>query len=165
MIVYLPATPDEAVRLRDGGDLPARRGYAVTPALLEAAGFSPREAEDAGYTALCHAGVQALLDRAAGDQLDRRLIIAAEPESIKDLADPYGAVEVGGLRWRDVLSLYADEPDDDEPDAAAAVRKAAAAVEPDESVADALARPEVDALLQDHDLLWYDPTELDRLIR
>lgn len=160
MIVYLPATPAEAVRLRDGGDLPARRGYAVTPALLEAAGFSPREAEDAGYTALCHAGVQALLDRAAGDQLDRRLIIAAEPESIKDLADPYGAVEVGGLRWRDVLSLYADEPD-----AAAAVRKAAAAVGPDESVADALARPEVDALLQDHDLLWYDPTELDRLTR
>lgn len=159
MIVYLPATPDEAVRLRDGGDLPARRGYAVTPALLEAAGFSPREAEDAGYTALCHAGVQALVDRAA-EPLERRLIIAAEPESIKDLADPYGAVEVGGLRWRNVLALYADEPD-----AAAAVRKAAAAVEPGESVADALARPEVDALLQDHDLLWYDPTELDRITR
>ena len=159
MIVYLPATPAEAVRLRDGGDLPGRRGYAVTPALLEAAGFSPREAEDAGYTALCHAGVQAVLDRAA-EPVERRLIIAAEPDSIKDLADPDGVVEIGGQRWRDGLALYADEPD-----AAAAVRQAAAVVEPGESVADAVARPEVDALLQDHDLLWYDPTELDRLTR
>ncbi len=88
------------------------------------------------------------------------MIIAAEPKSIKDLADPYGAVEVTGLRWKDVLALYNDEPE-----AAPAVRKAAAVVSPGESVADALARPEVDALLHDHDLLWYDPTELDRLDR
>ncbi|WP_152364699.1 DUF6912 family protein [Microlunatus speluncae] len=159
MIVYLPATPAEAAGLRAGGDLPARRGYAVTPSLLEAAGFSAKEAEDAGYTALCHAGVQALLDPAAGaEPPERRLIIAAEPDSIKDLTDPQGAVEVTGLRWQDVLALYYDEPE-----AAAAVRKAAAAVSPGEPVADALARSEVDALLHDHDLLWYDPTELDRL--
>jgi len=159
MIVYLPATPTEAVRLRDGGDLPVRRGYAVTPSLLEAAGFSAKEAEDAGYTALCHAGVQALLDRPAdAESTERRLVLAAEPASIKDLADPYGAVEVAGLRWQDVLALYCDEPE-----AESAVRKAAASVQPGEAVAAALARPEVDALLHDHDLLWYDPTELDRL--
>ena len=161
MIVYVPARPAEARELRTGGELPERRGFAVTPALLEAAGFSPKEAEDAGYTALSHAGVQALLDRAAeAEPIERRLIIAAEPKSIKDLADPYGAVEVTGLRWKDVLALYNDEPE-----AAPAVRKAAAVVSPGESVADALARPEVDALLHDHDLLWYDPTELDRLDR
>jgi len=161
MIVYVPAGPAEALRLRDGGELPARRGFAVTPSLLEAAGFSPKETEDAGYTALSHAGVQALLDRVAdAEPIERRLIIAAEPKSIKDLADPYGAVEVTGLRWKDVLALY-----DDEPEAGSAVRKAAAAVSPGESVADALSRPEVDVLLQDHDLLWYDPSELDRLGR
>ncbi len=158
MIVYLPATPTEAVRLREGEDLPARRGYAVTAALLDAAGFSAKEADDAGYTALCHAGVQALLDRADAESAERRLVLAAEPESIKDLTDPYGAIEVAGLRWQDVLALYYDESE-----AAPAVRKAAAAVHSVESVADALAQPEVEALLQDHDLLWYDPTELDRL--
>ncbi|MFC7618940.1 DUF6912 family protein [Microlunatus sp. GCM10028923] len=157
MIIYVPASVAEATGLRDGGTLPNRRGSAVTPALLAAAGFTPKDAEDAGYTALSHAGVQALLtgDDAAGG---RRLVLAADAGRVTDLADPYGAVEVTGLTWDRVWALYLDEPD-----AAEAVRKAAAVVRPGESVADALDRPEVGALLDDHDLLWYDPTELDRL--
>lgn len=157
MIVYVPATAAEAVRLRDGGSMPDRQGSAVTPALLAAAGFTPKDADDAGYTALCHAGVQALLagPEAAGE---RRLVLAADADRATDLDDPYGAVEVTGLTWDRVWALYLDEPD-----AAASVRKAAAAVQPGESVAAAIGRPEVGALLDDHDLLWYDPTELDRL--
>jgi hypothetical protein len=157
MIVYVPATVAEAAALRDGGTLPDRRGSAVTPALLSAAGFTPKDAEDAGYTALCHAGVQALL--AGPDQVgERRLVLAADADGARDLDDPYGAVAVTGLTWDRVWALYLDEPE-----AAAAVRKAAAAVRPGEPVADAIDRAEVGALLDDHDLLWYDPTELDRL--
>ncbi|GAB3759498.1 DUF6912 family protein [Microlunatus parietis] len=158
MIVYVPATVAEAAALRDGGTLPDRRGSAVTPALLAAAGFTPKDAEDAGYTALTHAGVQALLlglDESSGE---RRLLLAADADRAKDLDDPYGAVEVTGLTWDRVWALYLDEPE-----AAAAVRQAAAAVRPGEPVAEAIGRPEVGALLDDHDLLWYDPTEVDRL--
>jgi len=154
MIVYLPASVDQAVRLRAGEPLPGRRGYAATPSLLAAAGFAPRDQEDAGYTALSHAGVQALL---AGPT-DRRLVLAADTDRVTDLADPYGAVEVADLAWRQVWALYYDEPE-----AADAVRAAADSVRPDDTVAEALGRPEVGRLLDEHDLLWFDPTELDRL--
>lgn len=154
MIVYLPVSVEEAVRLRDGDTLPHRVGFAATQELLDAAGFGPRDAEDAGYTALSHAGVAAVL----AEPGEQRLVLAAGLETITDLDDPYGAVRVSDLSWDRVWALYYDEPE-----AAPAVRKATAAVGPTESVADALTHPEVGALLDDHDLLWYDPTELDQL--
>jgi hypothetical protein len=71
--------------------------------------------------------------------------------------DFYGEVTVRGLRWDDVQALFSDEP------AATGAVARAREVAAGRPVPEALDQPPVQELLDEHDLLWFAPEELDRL--
>jgi hypothetical protein len=75
---------------------------------------------------------------------------------VQESGDGIGQVVVAGLRWPQVQSLFADEPD-----AATAVARARAAAE-GRTLTEALDRDEITELLDAYDLLWFAPAELDR---
>ena len=78
----------------------------------------------------------AALNHAAGTG-SRRLVLAADvkPVQLVEAGDGWGGVTVTGLRWSHVSALFADEP---------SAAEAAIGVD-------------------DRDLLWFAPEELDRL--
>jgi hypothetical protein len=88
-------------------------------------------------------------------------LVAAEvqPGQLTDLCEPHGEVELRGLTWPQVRALFADEPA-----ATEAARLASEAVT-GRSMAGALAAPEAGLLLDEYDLLWFAPEELDQLQR
>jgi hypothetical protein len=90
-----------------------------------------------------------------------RLVVAAEvqPGQLRDLCEPLGEVEVRGLGWTQVRALFADEPAGIQ--AARQVSKVLAG----QGLAAALAAPEVGQILDEYDLLWFAPEELDQLQR
>jgi hypothetical protein len=111
--------------------------------------------EEAEYAALSNAGVLALVLKPS----EPRLVVAAEvaEQQVRDLGQPHGEVEVDGLAWAQVRAFFADEPD-----ALRAVTLAGKAVA-GQNLAAALAAPAVAAVLDDYDLLWFAPDELDQL--
>jgi hypothetical protein len=111
--------------------------------------------EEAEYAALSYAGVLALVLKPGS----ARLLVAAEvqPAQLMDLCEPHGEVELRGLTWAQVRALFADEPS-----ATEAARLASEAVT-GQSMAGALAAPEAGLLLDEYDLLWFAPEELDQL--
>lgn len=155
-LVFVPCARQLASLLRQDRSAGPWVGYTPSPRLAaQLGGVGTDELE---YAALNCAGVARLVDNYASDEL--RLILAAEvpDEELHDLdAAEAGAVTVGKLSWSQVIALFADEPD-----SAAAVRAAREAVR-GQTVNEALVVPEVVALLEGHDLLWYAPGELDRL--
>ena len=86
-------------------------------------------------------------------------MIAAEvrEEQVEDLSRPHGEIEVRGLAWAQVRALFADEPD------ALEVATLAGKAIAGQSLAAALITPEVAAVLDGYDLLWFAPEELDLL--
>ena len=172
MMVFLPLSRSEAVALRNGTSQqpgasepdrsPRWTGYAATDALMSSHEYDAAATEDADYAALCYAGVRALTR--TQDRL--RLVLAAEvPDAdvrvdvdLGGAADPYGEVRVHQIQWRAVTALFSDERG-----SAAAVAAARAALVGDTTLPDALQIPAVQALMDDHDLLWYAPAELDQL--
>jgi hypothetical protein len=156
-MVFVPLSRARALGLRESGVLADEQaGHAATESLMQAHDYDASTLEDAEFAALRYAGVQALDD---SDE-PTRLILAADltpsQVSVAD-ADPYGRVTVRDLRWADVQALFSDE--ESAAAAVAAARAAAAGLAFD----DMLALPAVDALLEEHDLLWFAPEELDRL--
>ena len=156
-IVYLPALRSTAERLREGSP-PGHewRGHTGTPDLRRAHELGPDEMEEAEYLALCYAGVAVLL--IPGDE--QRLVLAAElpPDLLTPMPeDPFGTVEVAEVRWTDVRAVFVHDSA-----STGQVARAGAAVT-GLSLTDAVDHPEVAALLQSADLLWYDPAELDQL--
>jgi hypothetical protein len=156
-MVFVPMTWDEAVDLRS--DIAADvscRGCAATPSLV-ASLEADTLIEEAEYAALSYASVLALMLKPGSP----RLVVAAEvqPGQLTDLGEPQGEVEFRGLTWTQVRALFADEPDAME--AARLASEAAAG----QSLAAALAVPEVGLLLDGYDLLWFAPDELDQLQR
>jgi len=153
-MIFVPMTRDEAQALRSGTAADRYRGCAATPSLAASleAGMIMEEAE---YAALSNAGVLALLLKPS----EPRLVVAAEvaEQQVRDLGQPYGEVEVDGLAWAQVRAFFADEPD-----ALQAVTLAGKAVT-GQNLAAALAAPAVAAVLDDYDLLWFAPNELDRV--
>jgi hypothetical protein len=153
-LVFVPMTWNAAVDLRSGVAADRYRGCAATSTLVASleAGTSIEEAE---YAALGYAGVLALVLNPGSP----RLVVAAEvqPRQLVDLCEPLGEVEVGGLGWTQVRALFADEPAAIE--AASLASKGVAG----QSLAAALAAPEVRQILDDYDLLWFAPEELDQL--
>jgi hypothetical protein len=153
-MIFVPMTRDEAQALRYGTGANHYQGCAATPSLTASmeAGTIREEVE---YAALSNAGVLALVLRPNA----RRLVLAAEvqDEQLRDVGGPHGEVEVGSLAWAQVRALFADEPSPLE-----AVQLAGKAVA-GQDLAAALAAPEVAAVLDDHDLLWFSPEELDQL--
>jgi hypothetical protein len=155
-MVFLPMTWNAAMDLRSGVAADHYRGCAATSTLVASleAGTLIEEAE---YAALGYAGVLALVLNPGSP----RLVVAAEvqPGQLVDLCEPLGEVEVGGLGWTQVRALFADEP------AAIEAARLASNVVAGQSLAAALAAPEVGQILDDYDLLWFAPEELDQLQR
>lgn len=154
MLVYVPLNPALARTLRTSGPIGALNGCAATEEFVRGLGPGVSQ-EEAEYAALTNAGVLGLVS----DGGAKRLVLAADVDS-EHLATRGGAagqVLVHDLRWPQVTALFADE-------AAAAdlVARAGAAVA-GRSLADALASSEVGELLDEYDLLWFDPAELDQL--
>src|SRR4029453_10906042 len=90
-----------------------------------------------------------------------RLVVAAEvrPDQVTDPGGSLGEVEVRGLTWDEVRALFGDEP------AAAEATRQAREVVAGQSLAAAISAPEVGAVLDEFDLLWFAPEELDQLRR
>lgn len=158
MMVFVPVRHAQATTLREHGVLePGLVGHAATPALMASHDYDDSTREDAEYAALTYAGARAALTVAEGAL---RLVLAAEvppAAATVDAEDTYGRTEVSGLRWADVRALFADEP------AAGAslalARNAADGLE----LGPALSTPELARLVDEHDLLWFAPEELDQL--
>jgi hypothetical protein len=155
-MVFVPVTWDEAVALRSGTAAGRHQACAATPSLL-ASMDSDTLIEEAEYAALSYAGVLALVLKPASP----RLVVAAEvqQDQLTDLDRSLGEVEVDGLSWAQVQALFADEPS-----ATDAVRRAGEVVA-GHSLPAALEAPEVGAVLDEYDLLWFAPHELDQLQR
>jgi hypothetical protein len=153
-MIFVPLTPDEAQALRSGTAANHYLGCAATPSLA-AAMDADSAIEEVEYAALSNAGVLALVLKPNAP----RLVVAAEvpEEQVEDLNRPHGEIEVRGLAWAQVRALFADEPDALE--AATLAGKAVAG----QSLAAALIAPEVAAVLDSYDLLWFAPEELDQL--
>jgi hypothetical protein len=153
-MIFVPMTRDEAQALRAGTGTNHYRACAATPSLAASmeAGTIREEVE---YAALSNAGVLALVLRPNTP----RLVVAAEvqDEQVRDVGGSHGEVEVGSLAWAQVRALFTDDPG-----ALEAVQLASKAVA-GQDLAAALAAPQVAAVLDDHDLLWFSPVELDQL--
>jgi hypothetical protein len=144
-MIFVPMTPDDAAALRSGVGVNHHQGCAATASLV-ASMEADTVMEEIEYAALSNAGVLALVLKPNAP----RLVVAAE-------GAPQGEVEVHGLTWAQVRALFADEPA-----AREAVKLASKAVA-GRSLAAALIAPEVAAVLDRYDLLWYAPEELDQL--
>jgi hypothetical protein len=155
-MAFVPMTWEEAVALRSGAAEDGYQGCAATPNLV-ASMEADTLIEEAEYAALSYAGALALVLKPIGP----RLVTAAEVqgEQLIDLGGPLGEVEVRGLTWHQVRALFGDEP------AALEAARLAGEVVRGQSLAAALAAPEVGAVLDEYDLLWFAPDELDKLTR
>lgn len=155
-MVFVPMTWDEAVALRSGTGADCYQACAATPSLV-ASMEADTVIEEAEYAALSNAGMLSLVLKPGSP----RLVVAAEVQSkqLTDLGGPLGEVEIRGLTWDQVQALFGDESA-----AVEATRLASEAVA-GESLTAALAAPEVGAVLDAYDLLWFAPEELDQLQR
>lgn len=153
-MVFVPMTRDEAVALRSGTAADGYHGCAATPSLV-AAMEADTLIEQAEYAALSYAGALAL----ALKPTSPRLVAAAEVQAdqLSDLGGPLGEVRVRELMWHQVRALFADEP------GATEAARLASELVAGQSLAVALAVPEVGAVLDEYDLLWFAPDELDDL--
>ena len=153
-MVYVPLPHTRATALRDGDTPSALAGHAATASLRRALDLTPDD-EEGDYAALNAAGVAAL-DGLAGE---RRLVLAAEvaDAQVADHRGPSGEVEVTGLTWAQVRSLFADE------EVAGPAVRAAAGAASGVALEQAYDLPAVAALADAHDLLWFAPEELDAL--
>jgi hypothetical protein len=145
-VVLVPVSRDQLSELRQAPLPGTLRGFAVTPALLDTFGLGEGDDEEADRTALLLAGLSALLS------YGRRLALVAETATT-DNGDPFGEVTLAGLAWSDVSAIFADAAE-----AESLVRTTAEAVSGLDLDA-AWDTDEVQALMTEHDLLWYGPEE------
>ncbi|SBT52290.1 DUF6912 family protein [Micromonospora auratinigra] len=159
--VYVPATVPMLARLRADG-LGATEAHAVTPELRE--WYAEGDEEELEYVAFTRAAQDALLLlRSDPDAPRRRVVVSVDlpagavgrvgGELGSSAVRLAGAVPVGA-----VAALHVDGAEAvDDVAAAAEVVAEAQAGDPD-------AQFTVDGA-EDHELEWYDPTELDVLLR
>lgn len=137
------------------------QGHAITPALVDF--FAGADQEELEYAAMVEAAMSSL--RLLADDPDappRRVVVAADVSlslAPSGAGYPMSAVLLPGVVPLDqVASLHIDEVE-----AEADVRVAMAAIR-DADAGDAAAQLRVDQA-EVHDLLWFDVTELDQLLR
>ncbi|MFI5914532.1 DUF6912 family protein [Dactylosporangium sp. NPDC051541] len=160
--VYLPATLAQLAVLRESGELPPpTEAHAVTPSLRE--WYAEGDEEELEYVAFTRAAQGALrLLRNDAKTPRRRVVLSADlPGSqVKMHGLDLGSslVEVSGrIALRTVAAIHVDGHDaEGDVSAAADVVEAAEAGNPD-------AQFTVDGA-EDHELEWYDPSELDQLV-
>lgn len=163
--IYLPATMPMLAALRDRHELPAPTGpgcaHAVTPQLRE--WYADGDEEELEYVAFTRAAQAALRLLAADPGAPpRRVVISAD---VPDRAVEHIQWEAGGstvglsqpVPLAAVAAIHVDAPEATG-DVEAAVRVVAAA-----EAGDPDARFAVDSV-EDHELAWYDVSELDQLV-
>jgi hypothetical protein len=164
MRIYVPATlPMLRKLIKDSGFAPlGGTAFALTPALRES--YTAGDTEELEYVAMrdaARASLRLLSIELAGDQpaWPRRVVVAADVEGVTprpDLDD--AAVRVTGqIPMASIAAVHIDDPE-----AEYAVRQAA-------DVVDAADLGDLDAEFvlgeaEDHELGWYDPSELPFLI-
>ena len=162
-LTFVPVQPDEALAMRRGGGLAVRTGCAATPSLVAALEADETEpgsvTEEAEFAALSYAGVLSLFHGSR----PIRLVLAADLESAQVIgSSPYGELHVRDVRWSQVRALFADEAEAAE----AVVRARSALAEGGDgyTLAAALEVAAVGKLIDDYDLLWFAPEELDLVV-
>jgi hypothetical protein len=161
--VYLPATIAHLGPLRGKEPLsPPPMAHAVTPDLRE--WYAEGDEEELEYVAFTRAAQEALrLLRQSPEAKRRRVVISADvpPQTVRRLDRDLGSslVEVTGpVPFDAIAAIHVDSADaEDAVAAAAAVVEEAVAGDPD-------AQFTVDGA-EDHELEWYDPSELDQVPR
>lgn len=149
MLVFIPlAAAELAAWARSGHHRPAS-GYAVTPALRSAFGFTPADDEDAEHTVLHIAGLAALRG-------GRRLVAVAEAPASAVAGAEFGDVRVGELGYAAVTALFADASSTDADGLSGLVAGRDLATVWDD--------PRVAEFLGEHELLWHGPTEWQALV-
>jgi hypothetical protein len=159
--VYLPATLPALAQLRDSGELdPPPEAHAVTPNLRE--WYAEGDEEELEYVAFTRAAQGALrLLRHDAKAPRRRVVVSVDlPEaSLRRVDQDLGSSLVGvaaAVPLAAVAAVHVDGGDAEADVAAAAdVVEEAVAGDPD-------AQFTVDGA-EDHELEWYDPSELDQL--
>lgn len=146
MMVFCPTTITDLRAARESGRLQAV-GYAPTAEMMAAHGLTDRDQEDAAFTAQTYAATASLC------HTGRRVVVAVETDDLTtcDRTD-VGEVRVD-VSWRGVRAFFLDDPAVS--DVVTAGRQVAGM-----DWLEAWERPDVQALVN-HDLLWYDPSELD----
>ena len=159
MRVYIPATLSMLERLVDNGFIQPFSGtaFAVTPGLRES--YAQGDDEELGEVAIGQAALASLrLLAAEPDARPRRTVLIADADAIPrpDLDDAVVRIE-GRVALDQVTAAYVDNA------AAEPAVQAAIAVIDEADLGDEDAELTVgDA--QDHDLAWYDRSELPFLI-
>ena len=159
--VYLPATLAQLAVLRESGELPPpTEAHAVTPSLRE--WYAEGDEEELEYAAFTRAAQSALrLLRHDAKAPRRRVVISVDlPGTVVkmnglDLGSSLVDV-TGPVALHTVAAIHVDGHD-----AEADVAGAADVVEAAEA-GDADAQFTVDGV-EDHELEWYDPSEIDQL--
>ncbi len=160
--VYLPATLPLLARLRADGRLTlptGATGHAVTPDLRE--WYAEGDEEELEYVAFTRAAQQSLLLLSHDPRAPRRRAVIAgdvpraEPVE-RSLGSSLVALE-GEVALAAIAAVHVDSKEA-EPDIIAAADAAQAAAAGDDD-----AQFTVDGA-EDHELEWYDPTELDHLL-
>lgn len=155
--VYLPATLVMLGELRERGELVVPWGHAVTPALRE--WYVEGDEDELAYVAFTRAAQAALpLLRADPAAPRRRVVISVDVPAMADIS-PLGTSVVrlaAPVSRSAVAAIHVDgaTAEADVATAAAVVHEAAAG--------DPNAQFTVDSV-EDHELEWYDRSELDQL--
>ncbi|MEH0933804.1 DUF6912 family protein [Micromonospora psammae] len=159
--VYVPATVPMLARLREQG-LSAPEGHAVTPALRE--WYAEGDEEELEYVAFTRAAQDALRLLREDPAAPRRRVVVSVDLPPAAVARAEG--ELGSSTVRLTAAVPASAVAALHVDGAEAVDDVAAAAE---VVAEALAGdPDAQFTVdgaEDHELEWYDPSELDLLLR
>ncbi|GIG86085.1 DUF6912 family protein [Plantactinospora endophytica] len=158
--VYVPATVPMLAELRQEGWIMTAQAHAVTPELRE--WYAEGDEEELEYVAFTRAAQEALrLLRADPQAPRRRAVVAVDlPPGAVHRGDPeLGSSTVrlnGRIAMAAVAAIHLDGTDaTDDVAAAVEVVEKALAGDPD-------AQFTVDGA-EDHELEWYDPSELDAL--
>ncbi|MDO5535237.1 MAG: hypothetical protein Q4F65_11365 [Propionibacteriaceae bacterium] len=151
MLVFVPLAPADLADWASSGRRDIR-GFAATPAFLDAFDLSTPDSEDADLTLLEVAGLAGLLTHGV------RLVAVCQADAAGAEPANFGAVVAEKVRFSAVESLFTDDE--------AGAERAAAAKELAGEVADldeAWDSDALDDLLRTTELLWHDSSEWDRL--
>lgn len=149
--MFIPIAAEELGILAGDPAVADRPAYTVTPELLEELEYTEAEAEDAEYAALVLASIAGL------SEYGTRLVVVAEvdPALIAASDDPAnGRVTLTGCPPSAMTAWFCEEPGVDVADAAAIARGL--------TIDQAWDLPQVQQLLQEHELLWNDVVEYRR---
>lgn len=155
--VYLPATVNLLRQLHERGEITAATGHAITPGLRE--WYREGDEEELSYLAFTRAAQAALeLLHADPDAPRRRVVISADAVAVPEAGVGSSQVRLTGVVPRAAVAAIHVDGMTAEPDVAAAVAAVPAAV-----AGDVDAQLVVDGA-EEHELEWYDVSELDQLV-